>query len=69
VAGVLFGEGQSRFLISFAKEAPLSLHELAVQHTVPLVSLGVVGGDRIRIEGALEVTLEHAGSVYATALS
>jgi len=34
-AGILFGESQSRFVISFAREALVRLHELAARHSVP----------------------------------
>jgi phosphoribosylformylglycinamidine synthase II len=68
-AGILFGEGQSRFLISFAKEATMPLDELAGRHQVPLVSLGTTGGDRIRVDGALDVTLDQAREAYETALA
>ena len=39
-AGILFGESQSRFLISFAREALVRLHELAARHSVPFRGLG-----------------------------
>jgi phosphoribosylformylglycinamidine synthase II len=67
-AGILFGEGQSRFLISFAKEASMPLQELAGRHRVPLMSLGVTGGDRIRVDGAFDVELKQAREAYETAL-
>ena len=67
-AAMLFGEGQSRFLISVDTEAAMPLHELADRHRVPLEVLGTTGGDRIRIDGALDVTLEQAREAYETAL-
>jgi phosphoribosylformylglycinamidine synthase II len=67
-AGILFGEGQSRFLISFAKEATMPLQELAGRHRVPLTGLGMTGGDRIKVDGALEITLQQAREAYETAL-
>jgi phosphoribosylformylglycinamidine synthase len=69
VAGILFGEGQSRFLISFVKEATMPLQELAGRHRIPLVGLGMTGGDRIRVDGAFEITLKHAHEAYETALA
>jgi phosphoribosylformylglycinamidine synthase II len=69
VAGILFGEGQSRFLISFVKEATMPLQELAGRHRIPLVGLGMTGGDRIRVDGAFEITLKQAREAYETALA
>ena len=68
VAGILFGEGQSRFLISFAKEATMPLQELAGRHRVPLGGLGMTGGDRIRVEGALDLGVGQARDAYESAL-
>jgi phosphoribosylformylglycinamidine synthase II len=67
-AGILFGEGQSRFLISFAKEATMPLQELAGRHQVPLAGLGMTGGNRIRVDGAFDVTLDQAREAYESAL-
>ena len=67
-AGILFGEGQSRFLISFATEALMALNELADRHRVPMVNVGVTGGGSIRVDGAFDVGLEQAREAYETAL-
>jgi phosphoribosylformylglycinamidine synthase len=67
-AGILFGEGQSRFLISFATEALMALNELADRHRVPMVNVGVTGGGNIRVEGAFDVGLEAAREAHETAL-
>lgn len=69
LAGILFGEGQSRFLISFAKDRTMPLNELAGRHRVPLTGLGVTGGTRISITGVLEVEVEAARAAYETALA
>ncbi|PZR77490.1 MAG: phosphoribosylformylglycinamidine synthase II [Candidatus Aeolococcus gillhamiae] len=69
VAGILFGEGQSRFLISHAKEASISLQELAGRHQVPLTRLGATGGDHIQVDGAFEVALSDARAAYESALA
>ncbi len=54
-AGILFGENQSRFLISFAGEALVRLHELAGRHSVPLRGVGSVGGERLCVTGCIDV--------------
>ncbi|MBV8195161.1 MAG: phosphoribosylformylglycinamidine synthase subunit PurL [Candidatus Dormibacteraeota bacterium] len=68
-AGILFGESQSRFLVSFAREALVQLHELSSRWGVPFHGLGAAGGDRIVITGAMDVALEDARSAYEGALS
>jgi phosphoribosylformylglycinamidine synthase II len=67
-AGILFGESQSRFLISFAREALVRLHELAGRHSVPLRDLGSVGGERICMSGCVDVSLADVRQVHQGAL-
>ncbi|MFN2568088.1 MAG: phosphoribosylformylglycinamidine synthase subunit PurL [Candidatus Dormibacteria bacterium] len=67
-AAILFGESQSRFLVSFAREATMQLRELVEHHRVPFRELGVVGGEDIVIEGALRMPLHRARHAYDTAL-
>ena len=67
-AGILFGESQSRFLISFAREALVRLHELAGQHSVPLLDIGSVGGKRLRVTGHIDLPLSELRDVHEGAL-
>ncbi len=67
-AGILFGESQSRFLISFAREALVRLHELAGRHSVPLRGLGSVGGERVCVTGCLDVPLRDVRRAHEGAL-
>jgi phosphoribosylformylglycinamidine synthase len=67
-AGILFGESQSRFVISFAREALVRLHELAARHSVPFRSLGSVGGERVEVTGCIDVSLADVRWVYEGAL-
>jgi phosphoribosylformylglycinamidine synthase len=69
VAGILFGESQSRFLISHPREALVQLEELAGRHSVPFQALGSVGGRRIIIGGAIDIALDAATRAYEGALS
>jgi phosphoribosylformylglycinamidine synthase len=67
-AGILFGESQSRFVISFAREALVQLHELAGRHSVPFRGLGSVGGERVCVAGHIDVSLADVRRVYEGAL-
>jgi phosphoribosylformylglycinamidine synthase II len=68
VAGILFGETQSRFIVSFHEEAAERLKALAQGDGVPLIELGTVGGDRIRVGGVIDVSLDDATAAYESAL-
>jgi phosphoribosylformylglycinamidine synthase len=67
-AGILFGESQSRFVISFAREALVRLHELAGRHSVPFRGLGSVGGERVGVTGCIDVPLADVRKVHEGAL-
>jgi phosphoribosylformylglycinamidine synthase len=67
-AGILFGECQSRFVVSFAREHLMRLQEMAVRHDVPFRGLGSTGGDRIMITGSVEIPLSKARQAYEQAL-
>jgi phosphoribosylformylglycinamidine synthase len=49
-AAALFGESPSRAVVTARPEAVPALRALAEEHGVPLVELGVVGGDRLTVE-------------------
>ena len=67
-AGILFGESQSRFVISFAREALVRLHELAGRHSVPLRDLGSVGGERVCVTQCIDVSLADVRCAHEGAL-
>jgi phosphoribosylformylglycinamidine synthase len=64
----LFGESQSRILVSLAPEVWDALVALAGEHGVPLHRLGRTGGERVRIAPLLDVPLAAALETHATAL-
>jgi phosphoribosylformylglycinamidine synthase len=64
---VLFGESQSRVVVSVRGEALPALRQLAADAGVPASVLGVVGGGRLRI-GRLDVSLEAARTAWEGAL-
>jgi phosphoribosylformylglycinamidine synthase subunit PurL len=67
-AGILFGETQSRFLVSVEKESRVQLRALLEQREVPYREIGVVEGDGISIEGVIDVHLDDARAAYDGAL-
>jgi phosphoribosylformylglycinamidine synthase len=67
-AAILFGEGQSRFLVSHSTEVAVQLRALMDRHQVPSQRLGVVGGDRIHIDSLLDVPLDEARAAHEGAL-
>ena len=68
VAGQLFGETQSRFLVSVAPIDRPRLAAIAERYQVPLRHLGITASDTIRIPGVLELSLPRARAAYAGAL-
>ena len=68
-AGILFGETQSRFIVSCLAEQTAELSEILTRHGVPYAVLGTVGGDRITIGGELDVSLHDATVSFETALT
>jgi phosphoribosylformylglycinamidine synthase len=69
VAGILFGETQSRFVVTVEKESRVQLRALLDQREVPCREIGTVGGDRITIEGVVDVQLDEARAAYENALA
>ena len=63
---VLFGESQSRILVSLAPQRWEALAALAAEHGVPLHRLGTTGGERVRIAPLLDVPLAAALETHAT---
>jgi phosphoribosylformylglycinamidine synthase len=64
----LFGEGQSRIVVSCAAADGGRLREIAGRHDVPLTRLGRAGGDSIRIAGVVDLSLQNAAAAYRQGL-
>jgi phosphoribosylformylglycinamidine synthase subunit PurL len=64
----LFGEGQSRIVVSCAPDKADELGALARQESVPLTRLGCVGGDRLTIGDILDVALADLTHAYREGL-
>jgi phosphoribosylformylglycinamidine (FGAM) synthase-like enzyme len=65
----LFGEQQSRVVVSAHPGQAEALRDLAAAHRVPCISLGVVTGDRLRLTGQINLPLYQIASVYDTAFA
>jgi phosphoribosylformylglycinamidine synthase len=65
---VLFGESQSRVLLSLRRRNLSRLRDLARRDDVPLQLLGEVRGHSIAIEGLLQVPVESARERWRRAL-
>jgi phosphoribosylformylglycinamidine synthase len=65
---VLFGEGQSRFVVSCRPSDEDALVSLAAEHVVPLRRLGTVGGDAIAWSPALSLTLTEVTRAWTREL-
>jgi len=60
----LFGEAQSRIVVSVAPKLAAKLEAIASKWQVPVRKLGVVGGRRFIIEGYIDLSLEEAREVW-----
>ena len=65
---ILFGEEGSRIVVSLPPERWPELEALAHAAGAPLVRLGVVGGDRLEIEGAISVPVAELASAWRSGL-
>ncbi|MDQ3700655.1 MAG: AIR synthase related protein, partial [Chloroflexota bacterium] len=65
---VLFGESQSRIVVSLPPEHWSALAALAAEHGVPLHDLGETGGERLTLAPYVDVALAAALETHATAL-
>ena len=64
----LFGESQSRILVSLPAARWDALEGIAKRHRVPLYRLGETGGERLVIGPRIDVSLEKALTAYQTGL-
>jgi phosphoribosylformylglycinamidine synthase II len=65
---LLFGESQSRFLLSALPAHVPALRELARRHDVEIRQLGTTGGDRLLVDDLCDVALSELERAHAEAL-
>ena len=64
----LFGEAQSRIVVSCPPEQRGDLQALAGRQAVPLTPLGRVGGDRLSLGDFLDVPVSSLAAAYRDGL-
>jgi len=64
----LFGELQSRIIVSVPPAKARKLQDRAAQEGVELRKLGVVGGNRLVVEGLIDVPVEQMAAVWHNGL-
>jgi phosphoribosylformylglycinamidine synthase subunit PurL len=64
----LFGEGPSRVVVSVPPEHVRAVLEIAKSACISSIELGVAGGDRLVIEGLLDITVARAEAAWRGAL-
>jgi phosphoribosylformylglycinamidine synthase len=64
----LFGEEQSRIVVSLRPDSLPALQQLASAEGVPLVRLGAVGADRFVIPGLVDAPLAGLSDAWSTGL-
>ncbi|MDQ1367049.1 MAG: phosphoribosylformylglycinamidine synthase subunit PurL, partial [Acidimicrobiaceae bacterium] len=64
----LFGEGPSRVLMSVAPDRVAAVVGAAVAANVPVSPIGLAGGDRLVVEGLVDLDLADAVASWRTAL-
>lgn len=65
----LFSESQSRFMITISESDLAAMQELAAARKVPVQVLGRTGGDRLKINGWLDLEVEAMRSARDEALT
>jgi phosphoribosylformylglycinamidine synthase subunit PurL len=66
---LLFGESQSRIVVSCRPDDLAGLEALASERAVPLLPLGQVGGDRFRWGDGFNLSLEEVAYAWRNGLS
>ena len=64
----LFGEVQSRIIVSVRPDKVKYLEQIAAASKVPVTKLGVVGGKQFTIEGCIDLPLEQLESIWRGSL-
>jgi phosphoribosylformylglycinamidine synthase len=66
--GLLFGESQSRFLVSASPADVAAVRAIAERHEVEVHDLGITGGDRVVVADVVDLELAEVARAHAEAL-
>ncbi|MGI8551089.1 MAG: AIR synthase related protein [Dehalococcoidia bacterium] len=69
IDAVLFGEAQSRIVVSFRPELFVMFGKLLEEFTIPALLLGSTGGERLTLPPLIDLPLALLHTVYETALA
>jgi phosphoribosylformylglycinamidine synthase len=64
----LFGEDQSRVIVTTASGAAKGLLDICSRNNVPCTRIGTVGGSSIEMNGVISLAVEEAGRLYGESL-
>jgi phosphoribosylformylglycinamidine (FGAM) synthase-like enzyme len=64
----LFGEQQSRIVVSLQPDRLESLRMLATQQRVPMTMLGKTGGERFTMGGEVDIALSEIDDAWSNGL-
>jgi len=67
--GLLFGEDQSRIVVSAHPENVKRVLDLAASRKIKATVLGTTGGQRLRIKGLIDLSLNELATPYFSAIS
>jgi len=67
-AGNLFGEAQSRILVSVPQDRVSAVQALCAEHNVPCTVLGTTGGDSLVVNGLVNETVSDLRSIFEGAI-
>jgi phosphoribosylformylglycinamidine synthase subunit PurL len=65
---LLFGETQSRIIVTTKKENGAKLVDLCVKNNIPVASIGIVGGDKFAINDLIDLPLSELSDAYYNSL-
>lgn len=63
----LFGEVQSRIVVTVRPDRFVALQALAARYGAPLLKVGVVAGDRLRLTGEIDLAVDRLAESYDAA--
>jgi phosphoribosylformylglycinamidine synthase len=64
----LFGEAQSRIIVSVVPKSARKLQKLAARYQIAATRLGTVGGKRLILKGYIDLSLKHVGEAWWSGL-